>query len=190
MVYLEIDAKNFKTNGRDLNGRDLVKELDHHLSSKNNKAFILFFMEGCGPCNATRPEWKKIQNVLNKDFLNRNDIIIASIDHQLAEGLKNVKSKPVGFPTMSFITNSGMVSENYEDSKIDNKDRTIDSFVEWIKLKSGEQNISKSDKQNGGTIKKRDCKKVSKYKRGKCNNKKKGFTQKRCCKYRCKKVHM
>jgi hypothetical protein len=30
----------------------------------------------------------------------------------------------------------------YEDSEISNKDRRIDSFIEWIKLKSGEKNIT------------------------------------------------
>ena len=143
MVYLDINKKNFKSNGK-----DLVKELDRHLGGKGKKVFILIFMEGCGPCNATRPEWKKMGNVLNNDYLNRDDIIIASIDNQLAEGLKHLKSKPASFPTMRFITNSGEEVENYEDSNISNKDRTIDSFVEWVKHKSGEQNISKSDQEN------------------------------------------
>jgi hypothetical protein len=24
-------------------------------------------MEGCGPCNMTKPEWKKIENILSTD---------------------------------------------------------------------------------------------------------------------------
>ena len=40
---------------------------------------------------------------------------------------------------------SGKTVENYEDISIDNKDRTIDSFIDWIKLKTGENNISKSE---------------------------------------------
>ena len=194
MVYIEINKKNFKANGK-----DLIKELDHHLGRKDNKCFILIFMEGCGPCNATRPEWKKMENVLNKDYLNRKDIIIASIDHQLAEGLKHVKSKPASFPTMRFISNSGEEVENYEDSKINNKDRTIDSFVEWVKLKSGEKNISKSDKENyvphkthkkrlhGGTRKKKGGKWSLKYKRSINCKRPKGFSQKQHCKYGRKK---
>jgi hypothetical protein len=196
MVYLEINKSNYKKNGK-----DLVKELDHHLGSKDKKCFILIFMEGCGPCNATRPEWKKMENVLNKDFLNRNDIIIASIDHQLAEGLKNMTSKPASFPTMRFITNSGKDVENYEDSKINNKDRTIDSFVEWVQLKSGDKNTSNSDKKNhlphkthkrhnklvGGTRRKRGGKWSLKYKRSINCKRPKGFSQKQHCKYGRKK---
>jgi hypothetical protein len=194
MVYLEINKSNYKKNGK-----DLVRELDHHLGSKDNKCFVLIFMEGCGPCNATRPEWKKIENVLHKDFLNRNDIIIASIDHQLAEDLKYMPSKPSSFPTMRFITNSGKDVENYEDSKINNKDRTIDSFVEWVNLKSGEKKISKSDKGYympkkthkkrlyGGTRKKRGGKWSLKYKRSINCKHPKGFSQKQHCKYGRKK---
>jgi hypothetical protein len=196
MVYLEINKSNYKKNGK-----DLVKDLDHHLGSKDKKVFILIFMEGCGPCNATRPEWKKMENVLNKDYLNSNDVIIASIDHQLAEGLKHLKSKPASFPTMRFITKSGEEVENYEDSNIDNKDRTIDSFVEWVKLKSGDKNISNSDKENyipkkthkkrhnmlGGTRKKRGGKWSLKYKRSINCKRPKGFSQKQHCKYGRKK---
>ena len=194
MVYLDINKKNFKSNGK-----DLVKELDHHLGGKDNKVFILIFMEGCGPCNATRPEWKKMGNVLNKDYLNRDDIIIASIDNQLAEGLKHLKSKPASFPTMRFITNSGEEVENYEDSNISNKDRTIDSFVEWVKHKSGDRNISKSEQENympkkthkkrlyGGTRRKRGGKWSLKYKRSINCKRPKGFSQKQHCKYGRKK---
>jgi len=197
MVYLEINKSNYKKNGK-----DLVKELDHHLGSKHNKCFVLIFMEGCGPCNATRPEWKKMENVLNKDYLNRNDVIIASIDHQLAEGLKHLKSKPASFPTMRFITKSGEEVENYEDSNISNKDRTIDSFIDWVKLKSGENNISRSDKENyvdhkrhkthkkrhlGGTRRKRGGKWSLKYKRSINCKRPRGFSQKQHCKYGRKK---
>ena len=195
MVYLDINKTNFKSNGK-----DLVKELDRFLGVKDNKTFILIFMEGCGPCNATRPEWKKMKNVLNKDFLNRNDIVIASIDHQLAEGLKNLTTKPSSFPTMIFITNSGKDVENYEDSAINNKDRTIDSFVEWIKLKSGENNISNSEKEHyiptktkkhrqfgGRTRRKKRGKWSLKYKNSINCKRPKGFSQKQHCKYGRKK---
>lgn len=210
MVYLEINNDNYKNNGR-----DLIEELDNHLGVKDNKHFILFYMKDCGPCNATRPEWKKIKNVLHKDFLNRKDIIIVSIDHLLAENLNNISSKPSGFPTMRFITNSGKDVENYEDSEIGNKDRTIDSFIEWIKLKSGEDNISKSDrgyympnkikirKHMGGTrrirrIRRRGTRRIRrrgtkggkwslKYKRSIDCKHPKGFSQRQHCKYGRKK---
>jgi hypothetical protein len=148
MVFLHIDKTNFKKNGN-----KLISDLERYMSEKKNQIFMLIFMEGCGPCIATRPEWNKIKNILSSDFLNRKDIIIASVDHTFADNLKHLTSKPAGFPTMRYITNAGKNVENYEDSEISNKDRTIDSFVEWIKLKTGENNITKSEQdrsQSGG----------------------------------------
>ena len=110
MVFLHIDKKNCM----DGNCNNIDK-LDTYLGNKKNKTFILIFMEGCGPCNATRPEWTKIQNVLSSDFLNRDDIIISAIDNILAEKLKNLKRKPSSFPTMRFI--EGSQEENYEETK-------------------------------------------------------------------------
>jgi hypothetical protein len=161
------------------------------MGNKDNKVFLLIFMEGCGPCNATRPEWKKLENVLSKNFLKRPDIIIASIDHISADKLTNLLTKPPSFPTMRFITNGGKTVENYEDSNIEKKDRTIDSFIEWIKLKSDEKNITKSEKTSNMVSKggkktrkvKRGGKWSLKYKRSINCRRPRGFSQKQHCKY-------
>jgi hypothetical protein len=187
MVFLYINKKNYNEGKK-----DLVKELDDYMGKKDNKVFLLIFMEGCGPCNATRPEWAKLKNVLEPELLKRNDIIVASIDHELCEKLKNLSSKPPSFPTMRFITGGGKDVENYEDSSIENKDRTVDSFVEWIKLKSGESLIEK--KQTGGKKKTKKLRKnkkggkwSAKYKRSINCKRPKGFSQKQYCKYGRKK---
>ena len=183
MVFLHIDKKNC------INGKcNMISTLDHYMSNKKNKIFILIFMEGCGPCNATRPEWTKIKNVLSRKFLNRNDIIIASIDHTLAEKLTNLKTPPASFPTMRFLKDKGNIAENYEDSNISTKDRTIDSFIEWIKFKTGENQITKSElsnRKNSNTKNKKQKggKWTLKYKKSINCKKPKGFSQKQYCKY-------
>jgi hypothetical protein len=186
MVFIHIDQKNC------MDGEcDMVKKLDSYLGNKSCKTFILIFMEGCGPCNATRPEWSKIENVLSSKMLDRNDIVIAGIDHTLAGKLKNLKSQPSSFPTMRFITNGGIISENYEDSNIIKKDRTIDSFMEWIHSKCGEKMRHKTQKRHHKMNKhnktnkhnKRGGKWSLKYKKSINCNRPKGFSQKQHCKY-------
>lgn len=137
MVYLHIENK-----PSNMGGKGSIAELNKLMGAKNNKTFMLVFMEGCGPCNATRPEWKKLQNVLPADFLNRKDVAIVSVDHIMADNITHLNPKPASFPTMRYITNSGHTSENYEDCKIDVKDRQIDSFVKWIENKLGESDIT------------------------------------------------
>ena len=200
MVYLEINKKNYESGNP-----NLIDNLNKHLTHKDNKIFILYFMEGCGPCNATRPEWSKLKNILSKHFLNRDDIVIVSIDKDLASKLKHIGAEPNSFPTIRFMKNAGKINENYEDSNISKKDRTIDSFIEWIKSKTGEKNITKSETSHseskshkksinkthkrkssikmGGTRKRRGGKWSLKYKRSINCKKPKGFSQKQYCKY-------
>ena len=190
MVYIEINKKNYNKGNP-----SPIEQLNKYLSDNNKKIFILIFMEGCGPCNQTRPEWSKLKNILSN---HANDIIIVSIDKDLVSKVKNIKEAN-SFPTIRYVTNSGKIVENYEDSNISTKDRTIDSFIEWIKVKSGENNITKSEeknhtkhnrkmnsltrknrKQNGG-------KWSTKYKRSINCKKPKGFSQRQYCKYGRKK---
>lgn len=195
MVYLQINKKNYASGNP-----NLIDKLNKHLTHKDDKIFILFYMEGCGPCNATRPEWSKLNNVLSNNFLNRDDIVIVAIDKDLVGKLKNVGKEPNSFPTIRYITKEGKINENYEDSNISKKDRTIDSFVEWIELKSGEKNITHSVKHNPhtkmrknkthkkmlkfrGTRKHKGGKWSSKYKRSINCSRPKGFSQKQYCKY-------
>lgn len=191
MVYLEINKKNYN--------KGLIDKLNKHLSNKDAKIFILFYMEGCGPCNETRPEWSKLKNVLSKDFLNKENIVIVSIDKDLYSKLKNANKEPMSFPTIRFMSNAGENMQTYEDSEVSNKDRTIDSFVEWVKLKTGDNNITISEKMGGSYSKKsthrirsksnRKTRKLiggkwsAKYKRSINCNRPKGFSQRQYCKY-------
>jgi len=185
MVFIHIDKKDDAQ----------IKKLDDFLHHK--KVFVLIYMEGCGPCNATRPEWKKLENVLTKEFINRGDVAIVDINTNFTSDLKNIGNPPNSFPTMRFYENNKF--QNYEDSDIEKKDRSIDSFVEWIELKLRDKNISKSEKQRGGytlkrkrprhlkTKKVRSHKWSSKYKKSINCRRPKGFSQKQYCKYGRKK---
>jgi vacuolar-type H+-ATPase subunit F/Vma7 len=188
MVFLNINNKNY--NEKNKNGKTMINTLNELIEgSPDNKGFILYYMEGCGPCNATRPEWDKLKHSLKK-FANNNTIAIVDIDQELASKVKDSNKEPSSFPTMRFITNKGNDVENYEDSNIENKDRSIDSFVDWINLKTKEhqrggksnknKNKSKAHRQKGG-------KWSRKYKRGiNCKNPR-GFSQRQYCKYSRKK---
>jgi hypothetical protein len=183
MGFLHINTKNYKDNDE-----KLIKKLNHFIhSNPNNKVFILYYMEGCIPCNATRPEWSKLKQVM-KHLENNNNILIVDIDQNLAHKIKG-QHPPSGFPTMRFITKNGKIVENYEDSNIDTKDRTIDSFVIWIKSKTkydGKINDSKNNrtrKNNIRHIQQQGGKWSKKYKRSINCRRPRGFSQKQYCKY-------
>jgi vacuolar-type H+-ATPase subunit F/Vma7 len=187
MVFLNINSED----------NEKIKELENIYNSPA-KIFMLIYMDGCGPCNETKPEWKKIENVLSK-YNNSKNIAIIDIEHQILEkaNLKNFV-QPSGFPTILYINNRE--KENYEDSPYleDNeKDRKIDSFVKWIEntlnksdnnsdikdIKGGRKTRRKKSRKSRKTKKQRGGKWSKKYKRSINCKRPKGFSQKQYCKY-------
>ena len=96
--------------------------------------FILVYMVGCGPCNATRPEWKKMCETLEHKYYSNNDVAILDLDSKFMKEVSGIGDVS-GFPTMKYIGNNGKIVESYEDSDIPNKDRISDSFITWIDSK-------------------------------------------------------
>jgi len=143
MKFLNINRDNKK----------LITDLNQHIKKKDT-IFILFYLEGCGPCNAARPEWKKIENVLGGKYKDREDYIVVDIDQSLMDGIEGLKDSPAGFPTIRYMKGNDYTS--YESN------RDIDSFVNWI-----ETNMKK--KQSGG---KRKTKKRKGMRKSRTNSKK------------------
>jgi hypothetical protein len=190
-MFIEINKNNYQEKD--------IREVLKKIYTKNNKLdiFILIFMEGCGPCNETRPEWNKLKNILSNIILQDPNIIILSIDKDYFNKLRNIGNSPNSFPTIRYIKIKNkkiLQNENYEDSNIEIKDRTIDSFIYWIKHKLNKNKITKNEIGNIKTTKNITNKKRKynrkyggkwslKYKRSiNCNNPR-GFSQKQYCKY-------
>ena len=122
------------------NDKKQISQLNQHIEH-GKPAFLLIYMEGCGPCNATRPEWNKLENVIT-DFKKNENVIIADINQTLLDYLPSIKENPVGFPTILFI--QGKEIEHYE------KERSIDEFAKWIREKK-----IKNEIQGGGRMSKK-----------------------------------
>lgn len=185
MVFLHIDTQNY--NKKCETGETPIQTLNRFIRT-GKSIFVLIYMEGCGPCNSTRPEWKKISSVLKKDITKNEDVLVVDIDKNLLGKVKNFGSEPKGFPTIRFIAKNGKVTEDFEDCKLSEeyKNRTIDSFVKWIKFKLNntethqKTRTHRKTKQTGG-------KWSRKYRNSINCNRPKGFSQKQYCKYSRKK---
>jgi hypothetical protein len=74
-----------------------------------------------------------------------NNIVVADINQEVASQIKPTQMI-TSFPTILYFAENGNKREVYEDSSISLKDRTIDSFVEWIQSKN-----TPSSSLQGGT---------------------------------------
>jgi hypothetical protein len=98
---------------------------------KNHHCFVLIYLVGCGPCNMTKPEWKKAAE--DFDYRDQNKgIVMAHIDQNNLDRIRDVVGSysVSGFPTMLHVHKNKISS--YEDSNVKNKNRTAESFREWI----------------------------------------------------------
>ena len=99
---------------------------------KNHHCFVLIYLVGCGPCNMTKPEWKKVANSFDYRDDNKG-IVMAHIDQINLDRIHGVVGNYSisGFPTMLHV-HRDMKTSSYEDSNVKNKNRTAESFKEWI----------------------------------------------------------
>jgi thiol-disulfide isomerase/thioredoxin len=175
------------------NKQNSLNELNKFLNGGKD-VYVLIYMNGCGPCEATKPKWHEIK----QKYHNHDDICVADIEHTLLDGIQNelIKKDVTGFPTMRHI--KGAKVQDYEDVEGIKKDRSLESFIEWMEKR--QKNKAKaastaSKKQNtssqkgGKTRRKRRGGKWSlKYKRSINCRKPKGFSQKQHCKYGRRKL--
>ena len=156
MKFKNIDSK---TSNKQEELKDLIKSIQG-----GNNVFILIHRVGCPPCEATRPEWLKLEQKLGDKYGKNEDVVIASVEEKYMNGLgpeeitgtvtkSDTDLSPYigdvdGFPTMKLIKNKGATKEPYEMSNISKKDRSLDSFTEWIETNIGKKHKGRSISRN------------------------------------------
>jgi hypothetical protein len=179
----------------DLNSEENQKNMEmfkkHHDSGK--QCFLFLYMDGCGPCNMTKLSWKDIRKHIKKQHLNNNNIIVAEINKDLFDQMKNIGSEPMGFPTLRYINKNGKIVEEYESS------RSPEAFAQWIESKIPRHQIINHSQIHSKKAQKypaqrktkhsyhkkvmRGGKWSMKYKKSINCKKPKGFSQRQHCKY-------
>lgn len=169
------------------------QNVDALIENQGNHVFVLVYMEGCGPCNATRPEWEKLENALSSQYAKNDSLYIIDINKDYIGNVKKIGSVD-GFPTMKHF-HKGTV-DNYEDANIRVKDRSVDSFMQWVESKITNVVITGGKKSSPENLLKRTLKKRKsirksrkqkggkwsrKYKKSINCKKPKGFSQKQYC---------
>lgn len=116
-----------------INTKNDLQQLEkmNRLTDNGSHAFVLVYMDGCGPCNATRPEWGKLESALKSQYNDNEELVIADINKDFAGQIKHIGSID-GYPTIKYISDNGKRVETYESSGIKKKDRSVDSFINWI----------------------------------------------------------
>ena len=146
MIFKSIDKNNKSEVG------DVIEMIQ-----QGKQMYILVHKLGCPPCMATRPEWLKMQEKMSNKYKNNNNIAVIDIENDLITGNNNSNNLEKyigdidGYPTMKLIKDNGNVNIPYENASISKKDRSVNSFVEWI-----ESNMNSNNIKNMKNIKKEE----------------------------------
>ena len=57
--------------------------------------FMLIYMEGCGPCNAVRPEWADFHKTLEQPYLKNNKLVVVDVNKDYSHLIKKINNKLV-----------------------------------------------------------------------------------------------
>ena len=111
----------------------LQKLTEHYKNGVN--LFVLIYMNGCGPCEETKPEWLELKN---KKWDNS---IVAQIDKDILpeKGALFSLEKLVGFPTIRHYSNGK--EEDYNGNT-----RSAQMFEKWINTQLNTLTMDKKDK--------------------------------------------
>jgi len=122
--------------------KDYASTINKFLKSGKN-AFVLIYMDGCGPCMNTHPKWLELES----DFKDQDDIGVFDIEmSNLGEiNHEGLKRNIAGYPTMRHV--HGDSASEYEKCENISHDRTHESFVDWINKMSSKK---KSSMRGGG----------------------------------------
>jgi len=110
-----------------INSKQEAKKINKYIENGSD-VFILVYMVGCGPCNATRPEWAKLEGALKDQYRNNNKLVIVDVNKDFLQDIKHI-GQVDGFPTMKYIKDNGKTVENFD------KGRSVDKLISWIESK-------------------------------------------------------
>ena len=131
--------------------------VDKHIL-KGDNVFVLVYMVGCGPCNATRPEWAKLKSALETQYSHNDQLVVIDINKDYLSDIKHIG--PIeGFPTMKYISNFGKNIETYENSSI----KKINKTLSTVSVKNVYKRISKRKTKTNTRHKKKPKKTRRRY---------------------------
>jgi thiol-disulfide isomerase/thioredoxin len=145
-------------------------KLENIHNKPNHHIVTLFYRDGCPPCDAMKPEWKKAceqfrQQYKCKDNDANERTVIANVDDKGIQYLNKVFHKIEGTPTIMYMSNKNnkRVLREYRGK---NAKRTSAHLLKWIRSSLSESifepagntnnaNINKNHMQTGGSSKRR-----------------------------------
>jgi len=161
--------------------KETSKELEDVHARKNHHIITLYYRDGCPPCDKMKPEWERACEMFKQKYKCKDKdaserTVIASVDNNGINYLKNVFHTIEGTPTMLYISDGKM-------SEFKGEKRNAEHFLKWfeksleseivptatataitrrrLKVKGGCWTMKRKATKKGGRVRRRKTKKGS-----------------------------
>lgn len=132
-------------------------KLENIHNKPNHHIVTLFYRDGCPPCDAMKPEWKKACEQFRQQYKCKDNdaserTVIANVDDKGIQYLNKVFHKIEGTPTIMYMSNknNNRVLREYSGK---NAKRTSAHFLKWLRSSLGESVFSPNMNMNMNTNK-------------------------------------
>jgi thiol-disulfide isomerase/thioredoxin len=130
-------------------------KLENIHNKPNHHIVTLFYRDGCPPCDAMKPEWKKACDQFRQQYKCKDNdanerTVIANVDDKGIQYLNKVFHKIEGTPTIMYMSNKNnkRVLREYRGKKAK---RTSRHFLKWIRSSLSDSVIAPIIKMNNSS---------------------------------------
>ena len=113
---------------------DNTKKVDSAIEDGKH-VFIMFFSNGCPPCEASKPNWDNLNG--HSDIKNKENVVVARIEAGL-HNADNMGATITGVPTFRYIKNKKIEELTNGETK---------HFIDMINERIGSNTGDKSDRK-------------------------------------------
>ena len=95
---------------------------------EGKQLFVLVYMNGCGPCEQTKPQWDAIRDRMGDmpTYMADDSLAVVKLNQEQLPEVGDLVGQVDGFPTIRRVARGKQPAE-FEDQ------RTTDDFIAWIK---------------------------------------------------------
>lgn len=119
-----------KLNGRPVRSHDYSPVKNHLAAGK--PVFLLVYMDGCGPCEATIPEWDKVHQEEEHRAAVPDDAMMVRVNRELKEELAKELQRHALGEVSSFPTIGALSPETPGLTPFEGAERSAPHFVHWV----------------------------------------------------------
>jgi len=119
---------------------------------RDNHVIVLFYMDGCGACEALKPHWNEFEKELRSKKDKHDNIVIAKVNSRYMNDISGYKSI-LGYPTIYHLHNGEKISEFSDKRTVSALNKYLNNIKSHAK-KGGRRRVKRNRRSSRKSVNK------------------------------------